>query len=330
MAITNIKEISFEDILFYYKVFIEIKETYNLKIRVDLSMRTDLIGILLNNSKCSQNKTNSPKKMESINKNVNIIDDTKSNFQMQVGLQNEESKSTLAYLQHSSNIFTEIKHLTKYKYYGFYECLPSPSAIDKINLFFKSTFELNSSTTSEIILTDIDTSLTIFPRTLTSPEVYRYHLQIILNKYPNSLSIYTDASRIQNNVGIAIVSVKQYYCYKLSSEYSSSEAEAVAILRALDYAFSENLNEYVILSDSLSTIKCIQNKIVNSDVINSILCLIHAHQLKQNIVHFVWIPSHKSIEGNEKADKLAKEIAVSTTVITYSHNSYVPKNVPTN
>lgn len=298
-------------------------DIYNLKMKIfNPCMRVDLIGF---------------KKNELVNKNKNIIkDNIKSTFKIQLGLKynykSEEFKDTVAAdSQQSNNLFNEFQHLTKYNYFGHYECLPSSSLIEyKINLFFQSIIELNNSTTSEIILTDIDTSLTVFPRSYTSPEVYKYNLQIILNQYPNGFRIYTDASKIQNNVGIAIVSIKKCYSYKLSSEYSSSEAEAVAILRALDYALTENLNEYVILSDSLTTIMCIQNKNINSDIINSILCLIHAHQLKQNIIHFVWIPSHKTIEGNDVADKLAKEIAVSKTVITYSHNSYVTNNLSTN
>jgi len=97
----------------------------------------------------------------------------------------------------------------------------------------------------------------------------------------------------------------------------------VAILRALDYALSENFYDFVILSDSLTTLICIQTlNTASSDVIKSILCLLHAHHLKGNSMHFIWIPSHNAIEGNEKADQLAKQIAMSTTAITYSHNSF--------
>jgi len=98
-------------------------------------------------------------------------------------------------------------------------------------------------------------------------------------------------------------------------------------LRALDYALAENFNDYIILSDSLSTISCIQNINTASDVINSILCLIHAHQLKGNLMHLIWIPSHNAIEGNDIADRLARQIATSTTAITYCHNSFMATNI---
>lgn len=176
--------------------------------------------------------------------------------------------------------------------------------------------------------TDINISLTKLPRLLTTQTTYNVCLKKILQNYPNSFRIYTDASKIQDNVGIAIVSKKATFSYKLTSEYTSCDAEAVAILTALDYALTESYNDYIILSDSLSTIMCIQNlNTDSSDVISSILCLIHAHQLKGNILHFIWVPGHNSIEGNEKADKLAKQIAFSTTAITYSHNSFMTTNI---
>lgn len=187
--------------------------------------------------------------------------------------------------------------------------------------------------TSDIIKTNvtsdnmiIDTSLHKLPKS-TSKSLYNACLKQVLKNYPHSSRIYTDASKLDNNVGIAIVCDKDEYCYRLSSEYTSSDAEAVAILRALDYALAEHFYDFVILSDSLSTIICIQNLNTNSsDVIRSIVCLLHAHKLKGNIVQFIWVPGHNAIAGNEKADKLAKQIALSKTAIIYTHNSFKIKN----
>lgn len=194
----------------------------------------------------------------------------------------------------------------------------------KLNSSFLSTIDLPNVRTSYITLnsTIIDTTLSALPKSSTSQVTYKMHLKNILQKYHTSFRIYTDASKIQNNVGIAIVSNKDIYCYKLSSEYTSCDAEAVAILRALDYALAENYNDYLILSDSLTTLTNIQNTNTSSDVINSILCLIQAHQLRGNLINIIWIPGHNAIKGNEKADKLAKQIATSSTAITYSHNSF--------
>lgn len=205
-----------------------------------------------------------------------------------------------------------------------------PSLLDlKLDLLFPpylSNMSINNNTFNSDSMT-INTSLSKLPRLSTSQKTYNLFLKCILLNYPNSFKIYTDASKIQNNVGIAMVSDKDMYTYKLSSEYTSSDAEAVAILLALDYALNENYNEYLILTDSLTTVTCIQNKNISSDVINSIFYLIYVNQLKGKRIHFIWIPSHNSIDGNEKADKLAKRIATSSTAITYAHNSFIKTKV---
>lgn len=214
---------------------------------------------------------------------------------------------------------TNVDH---YQSYQYSESLPLHGL--KLNSSFQSNTDLSVIKTSNATLnsTIIDTTLSMLPKSSTSQGTYKIHLKKKLKQYRKSFRIYTDASKIQNNVGIAVVSNKDIYCYKLSSEYTSCDAEAVAILRALDYALAENYNDYLILSDSLSTLTCIQNTNTSSDVINSILYLIQAHQLKGNLISILWIPGHNSIDGNEKADKLAKKIATSSTAITYSHNSF--------
>jgi len=301
------------DNLFYYSTFLKINEMCNLKTRgVDPFMRFKIIGDPSAISNCAKTMDNNEFEMKDYSESKNLF----SNSSQQLNL----TKDTNVYYNQHFNSFQQ------------YQCTTSiQSLMDlKFDLTFQSTFYTNNTNTTTNIpsnLTTIDTSLTKLPRGSTSQATYKARLNRLLRNYPNSFRIYTDASKIQNNVGIAIVSNKDTYTYKLSSDYTSCEAEAVAILRALDYALAENFNDYIILSDSLSTISCIQNINTASDVVNSILCLIHAHQLKGNLMHLIWIPSHNAIEGNDIADKLARQIATSTTAITYSHNSFMATNI---
>lgn len=258
-----------------------------------------------------------------------------SNFQMQTRIQqyikNISASSQPQYNLHNTdienhnwNINTNVNFFEQYEYSRL---IPPLLNLNLQNI--QSTVYMNNIITTNITSSsmNIDISLTKLPRASTSQIVYKQRLRKILKYYPNSFRIYTDASKIQNNVGIAIVSSTDTYSYKLSSEYTSNDAEAVAILRALDYALAENYKDFIILSDSLSTITRIQNIDSESDIISSILCIMHAHQLKGNLMHFIWIPSHNAIKGNEKADKLAKQIATSITAITYSHNSFIATNI---
>jgi len=299
------------DNVLYYTTFLKINETYNLKLRAaDPFMKFRIIGtpsVIPNRAKTMYNNEF---EMEQYSKSKKIF----TNSPQQLNL----TQDTNIYYNQHFNSFQQ------------YQCTQSISSLMDLSfdLIFQSTFYTNNTTTNiPSNLTNIDTSLTKLPRASTSQATYKARLNSLLQNYPQSFRIYTDASKIQNNVGIAIVSNKDTYTYKLSSDYTSCEAEAVAILRALDYALAENFNDYIILSDSLSTISCIQNINTASDVVNSILCLIHAHQLKGNLMHLIWIPSHNAIEGNDIADSLARQIATSTTAITYSHNSFMATNI---
>lgn len=339
-------DISLEDILFYYKMFFKVKDSCNLEVKtVDPFMRVKLIGDLSAKCKSSntyQNETHSSNNQSFVDKSTNIILKyrTRKLIQMQAEIeQYAMSNNELTYSQKQYNLYNFgtqdtntcfNRNYTNYNYIEQYQSLKSePSLLNlKCNVTFQSTIHTSNTTTNITSkLINIDTSLSILPRGLTSQATYKACLKKILLNYPDGFRIYTDASKIHDNVGIAIVSDKNAYTYKLSSEYTSCDAEAVAILRALDYALVENFKHYIILSDSLSTITCIQNQNISSDVIYSILCLLHAHRLKGNLMHLIWIPSHNAIGGNEKADRLAKQIATSTTAITYSHNSFMTTNL---
>ncbi|XP_060853539.1 uncharacterized protein LOC132931653 [Rhopalosiphum padi] len=299
------------DNLYYYTIFLKINETCNLKMRiVDPFMRFKIISDSSAIPNCAKIMYNNDFEMEQYSKSRNTF----TNF-----------PQTINSIQDTNIYFNQ--HFNSFQQYQCTKSIPSLTDL-KFNLIFQSTFYTNNTKTNIASnLTNIDTSLTKLPRGKTSQATYKACLNNLLQNYPNSFRIYTDASKIHNNVGIAVVSNKDTYTYKLSSDYTSCEAEAVAILRALDYALAENFNNYIILSDSLSTISCIQNINTASDVVNSILCLIHAHQLKGNLMHLIWIPSHNAIEGNDIADRLARQIAMSSTAITYSHNSFMATNI---
>lgn len=327
-------------------MFFKVKDSCHLKTNtVDPFMRVKLIGALSAKCKSSnidQNETYSSNNLSFVDKSTNIIlkYKTKKLIEMQAELEQYfMMNNEFTYLQQQYNLYNfdtqDIntyfnRNFTNYNCIEQYQSLKSESSLLnlKLNVSFQSTIHTSNkrtNITSNSI--NIDTSLSILPRGLTSQTTYKACLKKILLNYPDGFRIYTDASKIHDDVGIAIVSDKNSYAYKLSSEYTSCDAEAVAILRALDYALVENFNHYIILSDSLSTITCIQNQNISSDVIYSILCLIHAHRLKGNSMHLIWIPSHNAIGGNEKADRLAKQIATSTTAITYSHNSFMATNL---
>ncbi|GFX30160.1 hypothetical protein TNCV_293731 [Trichonephila clavipes] len=86
------------------------------------------------------------------------------------------------------------------------------------------------------------------------------------------------------------------------------KAEAIAIWTALKNWVSETEN-YIILTDSLSVLKSIQNinRKSNTVILNLSSTLHQCLQIAQSIT-FIWVPAHKGIGINEEVDKLAKSL----------------------
>lgn len=135
-------------------------------------------------------------------------------------------------------------------------------------------------------------------------------------RHSSHISIFTDGSKQVDGTGAGL------YCpttntrmkFKLPSEITIFTAETFAIREALIFIKNRNLKHVIIYSDSKSVIEKLQNISLNcsdSWYITNILHLLY--ELRNNGITIAWIPSHCGIEGNEEADRLAKE-AVNTGI----------------
>jgi len=102
---------------------------------------------------------------------------------------------------------------------------------------------------------------------------------------------------------------------RLPKECSIYTAEAQAVIQALDIIKNKNIQKSIIFSDSLSTLKSIQNSFRPNEIAKKIQNQIYSFQKENIIIKIIWIPSHTNITGNERADKLAKEAIVSPNAI---------------
>ena len=139
--------------------------------------------------------------------------------------------------------------------------------------------------------------------------------------YP--IEIYTDGSKDVSTVGAGVViyrnkQIIMQYRYKLRSYCSNNQAEQIATLKTL-----EQLQEMEapiggrasIYTDSRVTIDSLKNHDIHEFLIEKIRNII-LHLTTQNwMIHFRWVKAHIGIEGNEAADKLAKEEAQENTNI---------------
>ena len=61
----------------------------------------------------------------------------------------------------------------------------------------------------------------------------------------------------------------------------------------------------MIITDSLSSLQALKSQKLNNPIVSNILHLCHYLSGHKDIV-FCWVPSHIGIQGNERADVLAK------------------------
>ena len=122
--------------------------------------------------------------------------------------------------------------------------------------------------------------------------------------------IYTDGSKSSDGVGSAVVYGEEVFCSKLSDHASVFTAELHAINKALSIVNSSPHSDFVIYTDSLSSVNAIKK-------LNSFHPLIQKAQewlfriaSKHKTIKFCWVPSHVGISGNEKADSEAREAAI--------------------
>jgi len=132
--------------------------------------------------------------------------------------------------------------------------------------------------------------------------------------YP--IGIYTDGSKDASMVGAGttIYSNKQLIkqCkYKLCSYYQTNKAEQVAIFKALEQLHEMETptgGKAEIYTDSKASTDFLKNHAVHRFLIEKIRN-IRQLTMQNWTINFGWVKEHDGIEGNEAADKLAKQAA---------------------
>ena len=160
----------------------------------------------------------------------------------------------------------------------------------------------------------------------TSEDIYISKFLEIKEKYHNYQHIYTDGSKTDDAVSAAAVTANR--CLKEAHNKDSSiySAELRAIELALNHISNSRHNNFVVFSDSKSSLQALQNLWSNHPLVcrvlnlHSLLC-----RLNKNIV-FCWLPSHVGIRGNEAADRAAKEaLTLPVTVTSVPASDCKPK-----
>ncbi|XP_011687037.1 PREDICTED: uncharacterized protein LOC105449478 [Wasmannia auropunctata] len=131
-------------------------------------------------------------------------------------------------------------------------------------------------------------------------------------------AFYTDGSKSDKSsmLGSSVYSPSLGFtlCEKLPSASSTFTAEAWAILQAVNACFDFNIENAVIFSDSKSVLETLASLSCNhsNHVIHQIKHKLSLAESRKMSIILCWIPAHKGIGGNEKADRLAKHAAANS------------------
>lgn len=126
---------------------------------------------------------------------------------------------------------------------------------------------------------------------------------------PDTIYVYTDGSKMGNNVGAGVFCGKLELekTFKLPDASTVFQAEILAILKSANLLEQKEISgkRIRICVDSQAALKALNNFIKSKLVLR---CYESITKLAEsNTVELYWVPAHKDIPGNEKADELAKK-----------------------
>ena len=138
-----------------------------------------------------------------------------------------------------------------------------------------------------------------------SPTMWKsLYLDLVCSEYLDRRLVFTDGSKKADLCSSAVWSEGISLVSRLPNILSIYTAELYALYMAAVHV-SRCEGQYLILTDSLSSITALQNKSKNHFLIKWIHNIITKCPSGKIIIE--WIPSHVGIQGNENADRLASE-----------------------
>ena len=141
--------------------------------------------------------------------------------------------------------------------------------------------------------------------------------QFILHKesHADSKHYYTDGSKLNNGVGCAVASGQYTHRATLNNNSSIFTAEQTAIYLLLKNIIPmARVNKFTIFSDSQSAITSLKKYNPIDPLTIKIKNLIYKLTSENKQISFCWVPAHVNIQGNELADKAAKEAAENPSI----------------
>jgi len=159
----------------------------------------------------------------------------------------------------------------------------------------------------------------------TSPELFRAKFNEIRDGFSGYSEFFTDGSKDGTKASSAVIYQNKSRSTRLSDGASIFTAELYAILTALSWIHKTATRQFVIYSDSLSSLVAIKHFKLENEILYRIMKSYSDICSTGKLVIFCWIPSHVGISGNEKADAEAKSALLKhITKIKLPSNDFMP------
>ena len=134
--------------------------------------------------------------------------------------------------------------------------------------------------------------------------------------HSDSVEIYTDGSKSSAGAGFGVLSTDFDFSVRLHDYASSFTAELYAVLNALKSILVLDKNNFTIYCDSLSVLQALEAFNPTHPLVQEIFEWLILTKRRGHCIQFCWVPAHVGVQGNERADQLAKA-AVSRSPTRY-------------
>ena len=169
------------------------------------------------------------------------------------------------------------------------------------------------------VQSEINLELAQYLKDQTNPSFYLQEYQRIVSEcYFQHTLLFTDGSKSETRVGAAAICLNTTKKASLPPIASVFSAELHAIQLALQIITERSEEEYLILSDSLSSLQSIKDKSSKHPIVRKAQHQIHDIYSSGQSVKFMWMPSHIGIAGNERVDKRASERRPEDILVNYT------------
>ena len=154
----------------------------------------------------------------------------------------------------------------------------------------------------------IDFTLHSSDNAITPSEVFKVGFYQLCDCFKNFYHIYTDGSKMGHRVSAALCHKRGTSSIRLPGATSIFNAELHAVLLARDVVRRSKEKDFLLLSDSYSSLIALGGSHVDHDTVYKYLKTYSTLTNSGKTVILCLIPGHVGIRGNERADRVAKAV----------------------